>query len=144
MQDADFPTFMARALDIVAAEAPEAYEAMTSRLEGVRLGLNPDGTALAIWVKNGWVEIFPTAKEVDLTVGFSSSVILDLIDGRRSLEKSIYDDRLFLKGTIEMVERFHDGLMLFLQGAVRCPGMPRLLARFRTRHDDGPPLASSA
>ncbi len=59
------------------------------------------------------------------------AVILDLVDARAGLVEAILDDRLGLRGALPELARFHDGLMLYLHGAMRAPSFPGLLRRYR-------------
>jgi hypothetical protein len=57
--------------------------------------------------------------------------ILDLVDARTTLMAAVVADRVWLRGSVEDLLAFHDGLMVYLGGAVRSPSFPWLLRQFR-------------
>jgi hypothetical protein len=61
----------------------------------------------------------------------SRQTILDVIDARLTLYEAVIADSIVLEGDIESLAAFHDGLLIYIQGAIRCPSFPALLDHFR-------------
>jgi hypothetical protein len=56
--------------------------------------------------------------------------ILDVVDGAVTLERAVLEDRIVLLGSVPDLVRFHDGLRIYLSGAVRAPGFAILLDEY--------------
>jgi hypothetical protein len=69
--------------------------------------------------------------ECALELQTTRRTILDVIDARRTLMGAVLADRLMVRGTPRDVLAFHDGLMAYVQGAVRARSFPELLKRYR-------------
>ncbi len=57
--------------------------------------------------------------------------LLDVLDARRSLTEAVLEDAVEVVGPLDTLLRLHEGLLLYVQGAVRCPGFAALLRRLR-------------
>jgi hypothetical protein len=49
----------------------------------------------------------------------------------------VLSDTVFVKGSLDTLERVEQGLLLYVNGAVRAPSFPVLLDRLRSRVDHG-------
>ncbi len=77
------------------------------------------------------VTFLPFAGEAHVELQTDRPTIFALIDGVLGLQSAVQADRLRLRGGPDDVIRFHEGLMLWLHGAVRSPSFPGLLREFR-------------
>ncbi len=66
---------------------------------------------------------------VELTT--TRRAILQVIDAQMTLTQAVLSDAILLKGQADDLAVFHDGLMTYVRGAVRCPSFPPLLDTFR-------------
>jgi hypothetical protein len=48
-----------------------------------------------------------------------------------SLLDAVLEERIVMLGSVPDICAFHDGLMAYLHGAVRCRSFPELLRRYR-------------
>lgn len=76
----------------------------------------------------------PTAPVVECRT--TREAILDLIDAKTTLLDAVTSERVWLRGSPEDLLAFHDGLMIYLGGAVRSPSFPALLRAFRATAGD--------
>ena len=131
--DGSFRGFLERSLEAIAAEMPAAYDALCATLgcrrvvlgiDAERVGIRCDGRRLAVGDPD------PGA-----TVEFRSSphTLRGLTSGRLSFLDAALDDRLLLRGAVDEIVVFYDGLLAYLRGAVRSPSLPGLLDAFAGR-----------
>ena len=55
----------------------------------------------------------------------------ELIDGERSMEEAIWEERIQIKGAVEDLLALSDGFACWLKGAVRSPAAERVLQELR-------------
>jgi len=67
----------------------------------------------------------------DVEVGLDKPILLDLVDGRVTLEDALLEERLRLRGSLDALVEFDEALYIYLGGAVRCPSFPELYAEYR-------------
>ena len=127
----DFFGFLRESLGLLESEAPHAYGRLLHELHGLRTCMITDGGRREYLFESGSITESDVSACADLDVAFDRGTLLDLIDGRTSLEEAISAERLWIRGGAEAVERFHTGMLIYLDGAVRSPGFPDLLARYR-------------
>ena len=77
------------------------------------------------------VHVLPEAKEPTAELVTSRNTILSILDARLTLAEAVLSDAIVLKGHVDDLIAFHDGLMTYVRGAVRSPSFPRLLDHFR-------------
>ena len=131
MPVAEFSEFLSRSLELIEEEAPTSHRALGRALAGHAVRISVDAPAAVLRFGTAgfaWLEGDAPA-EVELRV--DRQTLLDLIDARVSLEDSILEDRFHLRGPIDSIVWFDDGLLIYLDGAIRCPSFPTLLAEFR-------------
>ena len=132
MPPADFFTFLRTSLSCIAAEEPDGHRALTAAMGRMRVRLVADGVARIIRFDFPDWAIYPEVSEAaDLEVAFDREIIMDLIDGRLTMEDAIYQERLRMRGSVETIERFHGALMIYLEGLIRTPGAPAMLEVYR-------------
>ena len=88
--------------------------------ESVTISFDPSGA-----------HVLPEAKEPTTELATSRQTILDVLDARLTLADAVLSDAIMLRGHVDDLTVFHDGLMTYVRGAVRCPSFPQLLDCFR-------------
>jgi len=83
------------------------------------------------------LDALDAADAPDVEVRTSRAAIVALIDARSTLVESVLADRVELRGKLDDLVAFHDGLVVYLHGAVRAPSFPALLLLFRRSIDTG-------
>src|SRR5262245_61888320 len=120
-----FRQVLTESLHALRDEVPEAHAALCRRLapravrlrvddESSSLRLGPDGVALDA---DG-----PRAVEVDA----ARTTIIALVAARHSLVSAVLAEALVMRGRLDDLLAFHDGLVSYLQGAVRGASFPDL------------------
>ena len=66
-----------------------------------------------------------------MTLRTTRREIVALAEAERSLVSSVLLGETVLRGRVEDLAAFHDGLLEFLRGAVRSPSFPGLMDAFR-------------
>jgi hypothetical protein len=64
-------------------------------------------------------------------VATRGSALLDILDARQTLAEAVLADAVEVVGPLDTLLRLQEGLLLYVQGAVRCPGFALLLRRLR-------------
>lgn len=129
-QAPDFFAYLMRSLQVLAADRPDAYGAVCAAAGGLRARLVAAGDARVLSFPEG-VPVIEGDSPAAVEVVFDDQVILDLIDGRTSLEAALFAERLQIQGAPDAVERFHGALMIYLDGALRVSACLHLLESFR-------------
>lgn len=129
--DARFARFLGASLSALRAEVPEAYTAMCGALAPRALRLEVDREVVTIRFDAGAVVEVPSSEPAAVLLRTSRTSILAVIDARHSLVSAILAGVLDLCGTPTDVAAFHDAFVRYLQGGVRAPSFPRILAAFR-------------
>jgi hypothetical protein len=127
-----FASFLGRALAALRSEAPRAFSRLGAAAgrDGVRIDV--DGPAVVLRFEGDRFDLAPDAGPASVEVRSDRATILALIDGEVRLLDAILDERLGVRGPVDAVLRFDAALTAFLDGAVRAPSLPTLLAAFRT------------
>ncbi len=128
-----FRALLGRSLDVLEDECPEAYHAIGRALGRAAVRVDVEGEAFVLAFDAGRHRLSPpgdTSAQVEL--GTDWRALDELLDGRVTLLQSVRGERLRLRGGIAVLGRFHEGLMLFLRGAVRCPSFPELREQVRS------------
>jgi hypothetical protein len=131
MPSADFFGFLRTSLSRLAAEVPDAHRALAGAMGNLRARLVADGVARTIRFDLSDWTIYAEDSDADLEVSFDREIIMDLIDGRLTMEDAIYQERLRMRGSVETIERFHGALMIYLEALIRTPGAPAMLESYR-------------
>jgi hypothetical protein len=131
MPSADFFSFLRTSLSRIAADEPDAHRALIDAMGSMRVRLVADGMARIVRFDFPDWTICAEVGEAILEVAFEREIILDLIDGRLTMEDAINQERLRMRGSVETIERFHGALMVYLEGLIRTPEAPALLESYR-------------
>jgi hypothetical protein len=129
--EAPIRAFVEASLTSLRAEFPQAYFLMCRVLAGRTVLLSIDGEEIPLAFQLRTARVAPRLPRSDVRVRTSRNAILDVLDDRLTLEGAVESGDLELRGSIEDLERFHDALLVYVGGAVRCPSFPALLDRFR-------------
>lgn len=131
------------AFDAIRGDVPEADEKFrrcAPRMIALALGgeemtvINAAGGAGVAVAVAGWVAEAPelgAGAEVRIELGLAT--LLDLVDGPRTLIDALDDGSLRVIGATEALAATDEAVTAFLQGAVRSPRAPALLAELRAR-----------
>ena len=133
MPTVDFASFLSRSLQLLAAEASGAHQRLTIALAGRALRITVDAPPAVLRFGEQGFDWIDEHQPADMDLRVDRQTLLDLIDARIALVESILQDRFHLRGPVEAIEWFYDALLIYLDGAVRCPSFPGLLAEFRAK-----------
>lgn len=137
MPQRDFFAFLATSMSVLERESPAGYRALEKRLSGLRALLTSGGVRRVVAFDRSGLTFGDDSGSTDVEVAFEREVVLELVDGVTSLEQAIVDDKLLVRGGVEAVERFYDGICLYVDAAVRSPGVVPLLEQYRETADGG-------
>lgn len=132
MLEARFRGFLTESFAILQREVPAAYAGLCRVLALQEVVLTMDQEPVGIRFEREQARLLPTSDAPTIEVRTDRTLVLDLIDARCTLHEAILSDRLLLRGRPDALLLFHDGLMLYLHGALRAPSFPQLLQWFRS------------
>jgi hypothetical protein len=129
-----FHDFLARSLRLLRREHTPAYGALCRTLAGRRSVVTVDGEAVTIHASRLDISIrpgdAPPGGSVAARCQTTRRAILDLLNAELELMDAIRQDRLVLEGALLDLVAFHDALVLYVNGAVRCVSFPALRDEF--------------
>ena len=117
---------MTRSLAAIAAEAPQADTALRKAVGPLRTLFSTEGRSRLFHLTPQGFALDEGAQEADVEVGFDRAIVLDLAEGRLTLEEALIADRLHARGQVAAVTRLHEALMIYLEGLLRAPGAAAL------------------
>ena len=121
---------MKRSLATIAAEAPEADAALRQAVGALRTRFATEGRTRLFHLTSAGLALDETAQQADVEIGFDRAIVLDLAEGRLTLEDALIADRLHAKGEIAAITRLHEALMIYLEGLLRAPGASALYEEY--------------
>jgi hypothetical protein len=132
MSSADFGDFLGRSLALLADEQPRSHARLCTHMAGRAVRFEVDGRAVLVRFARGGARIERDGADPEATIArLDRTTILDLVDGVVSLPDAILADRFHLRAELDDVARFHEALLAYLRGALRCPGFPALMDAYR-------------
>ncbi len=132
MAERRFSIFVERSLDLLMEEAPLNYRYICTALGSLNVLFEIDRDTASLSQRAGRIIISRPQDEFDVRVVSKSSVILELVDGIQTMDEVIMKGQLHMWGSpVDLVQAFNV-LTAYLEGAVRGPSLPALLAEFRT------------
>jgi hypothetical protein len=131
MPQPDVFDLMRRSLETLAAEAPQAEAALRRAIGPLRTTLATEGHARLFHLTPAGFALDETAEAADVEIGFDRALVLDLAEGRLTLEDALIADRLHAKGEVAAITRLHEALMIYLEGLLRAPGAAVLYDAYR-------------
>lgn len=126
-----FRGWVDRGLRALQAELPWAYARMASALGAREVAITVDGEAAVVESDGVTVRLRDEPRAPSVTLRTSRREIVALAEAERSLVDSVLLGETVLRGRVEDLSAFHDGLLEFLRGAVRSPSFPALMDAFR-------------
>jgi hypothetical protein len=130
MPPPDVFDLMRRSLDTMAAEAPEAEAALRKAVGPIRARLATQGRTRLFHLTTAGFALDEADDPADVEIAFDRALVLDLAEGRLSLEEALLADRLGAKGSVDAVTRLHEALMIYLEGLLRAPGAAALYEEY--------------
>jgi hypothetical protein len=127
-----FAVLVRRSLVVLRQEHPVAYQALCSQLAGeLLLVVVEDEEIRLAFTRDAVREVEALAASPTTEFRTDRRTLIDILEGRSSLLEAVLGDRVYLLGAPRSLWRFHEGLVSYLQGAVRCPSFPPLLAALK-------------
>ena len=126
MRRAPFSRFLARSLALLADELPEYHRLVATRIGRREVLLHVDGEDITVQSFPPRLTLTLKSHAPDVELWTKRAAISRLINGEDTLVDAILGDRVVLRGTVDDLIAFHDGLMAYLHGAVRCPAFAEL------------------
>lgn len=109
-----------------------AYHSLCEVLAQRQVALHVDGEALALVFTRQHAVTLPLTEAIpDIHLSLTRAAILDLVDGKLTLQEAILEGRVNLQGNLPNLLLFHEGWLAYMRGAIRCPSFPDLLERYR-------------
>lgn len=129
--DWSFARFIGSSLETLSNEFSTAYHLLCTQLASRSVLLVVDGEAVALAFEHSGAHLLPELHNPTVQLHASRQTILDVIDARLTFYEAVLADSIVLQGDVENLAAFHDGLLTYIQGAIRCPSFPALLDHFR-------------
>lgn len=126
-----FRSFLATSFELLQRETPDVYELMCERLASRRVILHVDREGVALAFSRREVRFVPIPETADVQASTTSHSVLRVIDAETNLLEAVLADELFVRGKLDDVVAFHEGLTTYVHGAVRAPSFPSLLREYR-------------
>lgn len=132
-----FAGFLARSLSALRRDLPWIHARLCACLAPRELRLEVDGEGLGLRCGGDEIRLVEPPGAPAALARTDRVTILDLVGARLSLLDALLEERLVIKGAIGDVIAFHDGLLIYLHGAVRDPAFPALLRELRRSVEEG-------
>ena len=113
------------------AERPRELAKLCEILAGRTLAIAVEGERIAVSFYADRVVCARRAGPATVHLGMQRQLIADVIRARTSLASALVDGRLAVTGPIDEIALLHQGLMVYVHGAIRAPSFPALWQRFR-------------
>lgn len=123
----EFMLLVQHSLEKLEQECPPAYAALCHRLCKHCLRVSVDGEMFSLSLSGSSLRLLPQVLEATVELEASRQTLLEVLEGRLPLLDAVLQGRLFLRGTSEALIDFHEALVIYVRGAVRCASLPRLL-----------------
>jgi hypothetical protein len=131
MDQRDFFWFLGQSMDLLRREAQETYFLMSSKMGQLRAGIAVGSKQQVAYFDHGQFNLSNDLSRSDIEVVLTDMAVIDLIDARQSLDKALLNEVIFVKARLDVLEKFDSCLKIYLYGALRAPGMPKLLLEYR-------------
>ena len=131
MAHADFFWFLSHSVSILEKESHENFLRLNVTLSGLRAKIC-DGTDTRIVYLQDRRLITTKNSPYNISINIDNNAILNIIDGKEFLRNAIDKNSIFIQGSVQTLAKYHSALGIFLDGALRSPGFPDLLSRYRS------------
>ena len=123
-------------LAVLQREQPALYARLCEALAGLQIEVRVDRERMIVGFEPGGHRIAAEIAGAEPSAAgarfrASRGAVLDVLDGRISLAEAVLTGRLEAYAPLARLLELHDALLLYVNGAVRCPSFPALLDRFR-------------
>ena len=130
--DDSFQSFLEASLERMQRECTPAYNTICQVMAPRQVAVQVDEEALALAFTHEHAVTLPLANaDPVIRLQLSRSTILDLVDGKFTLQEAILDGLVNVHGDLKDLVLFHEGWLAYMRGAIRCPSFPALLDRYR-------------
>jgi hypothetical protein len=136
MRDASLLPLVQRSLEALRRECPEAYRRLSAALGRRVVRIDTGDEIIAIRGSASGVEATGGDAPAAVEAAMDKREILDLVEGRRSLEEALLLGRVEVRGAIEDLLALHDGLRWYVAGGVRSPSFAGLRHEYRAMVED--------
>lgn len=128
---ANFVGFLARSLALLEAELP-LFHARVAEAVGVKnVACRIDDEEF--WILSDGKRLCLTThrcSKYEVEIRTSRALIRALLEGELTLEDALWSERILLKGELDDILSFNDGLHVYLCGAVRSPSFSDLMSDY--------------
>jgi hypothetical protein len=129
--DGSFASFLEQSLTALRHELPDAYAQLCHQIGARAVRVCVGSERVTLQFEPDRVQVSRTVGPHAVSVRTTKRTILRLVDAQTTLLDAALADDLELVGAPDEILRFHDGLMIYLHGAMRAPSFPDLLRRYR-------------
>ena len=129
--------FIDASLTTLRNEFPTAYFLMCALLSPREVRLSIDGEEVTLNFSPDGAYLLAQPHHPTVELRTSRQTILDVIDARMTLYESVLANDILLQGSPNDLAICHEGLLIYVRGAVRSPSFPFLLERFRQTSSGG-------
>lgn len=131
MTQGHFHRHLTAALDAVRAEVPDLYKASAAAFGGHVVAAEVDDEQLALVRAGETLRVVAEADAPTVSARTSNAALCEILAGRRTILEALWADELELRGGLTDLLALERALHLFVQGAVRAPSLPKILASYR-------------
>jgi hypothetical protein len=131
-EDDSFEGFLRTSLHLMQRECPPAYQSLCRLLASRQVAITVDQEQVALAFTAESADLLPLADaQPAIRLQMGRETILDLTDGKFTLQEAILDGVVSVHGDLKELVLFHEGWLAYMRGAIRCPSLPDLLERYR-------------
>jgi hypothetical protein len=138
MSRGEFADFLEASLDALAEEKPRSRRRLDAAMTSRPVRFDVEGDSFVLHFEASGFRMLEPGRPAALDLGLSKQTVLDLVEGRISIDEAIWTDALALRGSVDELASFFDALLVYLRAAVRCPSFPDLFDRYRQGRPDSP------
>jgi hypothetical protein len=133
MVRANFFWFLRRSIDLLEEEAYKNFALLAAELVNLRSMVSSGSTTrVAFFDRNKFI-ITEELGYSDIVVRFANdAVVIDLIDAKYSFTRALLSGDVFVRGNIDILNKFNLALAIYLDGAIRSPSFDELLSQYRS------------
>ena len=124
-------TLVRHSLEKLEQECPLAHAALRHRLRNHCLWISIEGEQFSLASVDRSLRLSPALPQATVELRTSRQTLLEVLEGHLSLLDAVLQGRLFLRGSAQALIEFHEALVIYMRGAVRCPSLPELLPILR-------------
>jgi hypothetical protein len=125
-----FTHFLARSLVLLEDELPRIYAEVARSVGDREVRCRVDEDEISVFGDGTRLRLARETRQPAVRVVAKRQVIVDVVLARTTLQDALWEDRIVLLGSLDDLVAFHDALMAYVGGAVRCPSFPELLDEY--------------